>query len=529
MSTPKPRSPSAGGVSNGFRTPLQLVRTAAIPLPRFQALPARPQTAEPATKPAVALSGAAWARHYRTRLRFTDAGVIIAVVGTAFLARFVLGAPIPSAAEIPRGYWLTPALVAFAWIVALATFRTRDPRIVGVGATEYKLVINASALAFGMLAIVCLLLQVDTARPYFVLALPLGVAALVLERWIWRKWLIRQRRFGHYLATAIVVGDSDEVEYVVRQIDEKSGAAYHVVGAAIDGSNTGAVAVGDHIVPIVADFGNVASAARLMRVDAVIVAGHPKLGTKYIRSLGWDLERTSAELVLSSRLTDVAGPRIHFRPVEGLPLIHVEIPQYDGAKHILKRALDVVLASAALLLLSPLLAFIAVLVKVDTPGPALFRQERLGRNGRPFHMLKFRSMVRTAEDDLAGLLDKNEGAGVLFKIRSDPRITPVGRFIRKYSLDELPQLWNIVKGQMSVVGPRPPLPSEVQNYETHMHRRLYIKPGLTGMWQVNGRSNLSWEESVRLDLYYVENWSLAGDLMIIWRTVKIVLRPLGAY
>ena len=144
-------------------------------------------------------------------------------------------------------------------------------------------------------------------------------------------------------------------------------------------------------------------------------------------------------------------------------------------------------------------------------------------------MLKFRSMIRTAEDDLAGLLDRNEGAGVLFKIKNDPRITPVGRVLRKYSLDEIPQLWNILKGDMSLVGPRPPLQSEVASYEPHVHRRLYIKPGLTGMWQVNGRSNLDWDESVRLDLYYVENWSLMGDLVIMWRTLKVLRNASGAY
>jgi exopolysaccharide biosynthesis polyprenyl glycosylphosphotransferase len=381
-----------------------------------------------------------------------------------------------------------------------------------------------------MLAIAFLLLKVDSARPFFLLALPLGVAALVLERWLWRKWLIRQRSHGHYLARAIVVGSRDDVEYVVRQIDDKSGAGYQVVGAALENAETTiSVTSGGSPVPIVADYAHVATAAQSLGVDAVIVAGHPRAAGTFIRDLGWDLEKTCAELVLSSRLTDVAGPRIHFRPVEGLPLIHVEIPQYDGAKHLLKRALDMTLSALGLLLVSPILLVIGLIVRLDSPGPALFRQERVGRNGKPFHMLKFRSMVETAEDDLAGLLDKNEGAGVLFKIRSDPRITRVGRFIRKYSLDELPQLWNIVAGQMSLVGPRPPLPAEVQNYETHMHRRLYIKPGLTGMWQVNGRSNLSWEESVRLDLYYVENWSLAGDLMIIWRTFKIIIRPQGAY
>lgn len=516
MSTPKPRSPLSEAVHGGYAAPLRLVR---------------PATAPVTDVPAVAdgVSGAAWARQYRTRLQLTDAAVIAVAVGVAFLARFALGTPIADTTPIPLSAWMIIVLVIGTWVVTLSTFRTRDPRVVGVGATEYRLVINASALAFGLLAIAFLLSQVDTTRAYFIVALPFGVAALVLERWLWRKWLIRQRTFGHYLARAIVVGGREDIEYVVRQIHDKSGAAYQVVGAALEGESTTSVTSAGHRVPVVSDFAHVAAAAQSLGVDAVIVAGHPSLGNTFIRNLGWDLEKTSAELVLSSRLTDVAGPRIHFRPVEGLPLIHVEIPQYDGAKHVLKRALDIVLGTAALVVISPLLIVIGVLVKWDSPGPVLFRQERVGRNGRTFHMLKVRSMVETAEDDLAGLLDRNEGAGVLFKIRSDPRITRIGRVLRKYSLDELPQLWNIVAGQMSLVGPRPPLPVEVENYESHMHRRLYIKPGLTGMWQVNGRSNLSWEESVRLDLYYVENWSLAGDLMIIWRTVKVILRPQGAY
>jgi exopolysaccharide biosynthesis polyprenyl glycosylphosphotransferase len=521
MSTPKPRSVAADTVGE-FRAPLRLVDPTTT-----EPAPARPTGPDAR---AAGVTGAAWARQYRTKLRITDAAVIVAAVATAFIARFSLENPAAGAAGVPLGYWAVTAIVAATWVMALATFRTRDARIVGVGATEYKLVVNASAMAFGMLAIAFLLLKVESARPFFLLALPLGVAALVLERWLWRKWLIRQRSQGHYLARAIVVGSRDDVEYVVRQIDEKSGAGYHVVGAALENADTTfSVTSGGSPVPIVADYAHVATAAQSLGVDAVIVAGHPRAAGTFIRDLGWDLEKTCAELVLSSRLTDVAGPRIHFRPVEGLPLIHVEIPQYDGAKHLLKRALDVTLSALGLLLVSPILLTIGLVVKLDSPGPALFRQERVGRNGKPFHMLKFRSMVETAEDDLAGLLDKNEGSGVLFKIRSDPRITRVGRFIRKYSLDELPQLWNIVVGQMSVVGPRPPLPAEVQNYESHMHRRLYIKPGLTGMWQVNGRSDLSWEESVRLDLYYVENWSLAGDLMIIWRTFKIIIRPQGAY
>lgn len=474
-------------------------------------------------------SGLIWAQRYRTKLRLTDSAVIVLAVSVALVVRFgVNGIPaVPG--SFSANYWLVSLLIVAAWLTTLALFHTRDSRVIGVGASEYKQVVNASVITFGMLAIAFLILHIDIARLYFVLALPIGIVVLVLERWLWRKWLLHQRKFGHYLSRVIVVGNREDVQYVVSQINTKSGAAYYIVGAALENGIGEEISAGERTVPIVSDFDNVASAAAAMGVDTVIVAGQPSGGSSYIRNLGWDLEGTSAELVLSSRLTDVAGPRIHFRPVDGLPLIHVEIPRFEGGRHALKRTLDVVTTGLAMLLLLPVLAVIAVLIKMDSPGPVLFRQQRCGRNGQMFRMIKFRSMVQSAEDDLAGLLDQNEAAGVLFKIRNDPRITRIGRVLRKYSLDELPQLWNIFVGEMSLVGPRPPLPEEVQVYETHVHRRLYIKPGLTGMWQVNGRSNLSWEDSVRLDLYYVENWSLAGDLMIIWRTFKTVIQPVGAY
>ena len=479
--------------------------------------------------PTTGLCGPAWAKHYRAKLRRTDVTVILVATAAAALAGQA-GTTAPwDPATLPHGTWAVAGIAAVTWILTLSVFRTRDARVIGVGALEYKLVINASALAFGLLAIAFLLLQVDTARPYFVVTAPLGLTALVLERWLWRKWLLRQRRFGHFLARALVVGGVDDVEYVIRQIDEKTGAAYHIVGAALAAEGSIDVTSGGVSVPVVADFAHIAAAARELDVDAVIVAGHPSMDSTFIRGLAWDLEKTKADLVLSSRLTDVAGPRIHFRPLEGLPLIHVEIPHFAGAKHALKRTVDIVAAGMGILLLFPLGIVIALVIKSDSPGPVLFRQVRCGRNGDTFHMLKFRSMVRTAEDDLASLLDRNEAAGVLFKIRNDPRITPAGRYLRKYSIDELPQLWNVLMGDMSLVGPRPPLPAEVEGYATHVSRRLYIKPGVTGMWQINGRSNLSWEDSVRLDLYYVENWSLTGDLMILWRTLKTVTRPVGAY
>jgi exopolysaccharide biosynthesis polyprenyl glycosylphosphotransferase len=516
MTDPKPRHRSAHSPTSPTRPALRLI-------------PSQPDAAEGILPRVDALSaGLVWAKRYRARLQFTDISIIIVAVGSAFLARFGGADPIAPGA-FHADYWSISALIVGAWILTLGVFHTRDSRVVGVGVAEYRQVMNASALTFGLLAIGFLIFRVDIARGYFVLALPLGVIGLMLERWLWRKWLLRQRRFGHYLARAIVVGNREDVEYVVGQIDNKSGAAYFVVGAALESHPTDSITVGGHCVPIVSDFEHVADAAADLGVDTVVVAGQPHGGSQFIRNLGWDLEATSAELVLSSRLTDVAGPRIHFRPVEGLPLIHVEIPHFEGAKHALKRFVDVMLSSLALVALTPLLLAIALLIKLDSPGPVLFRQERCGRGGRGFQIVKFRSMIASAEDDLAGLLDQNEASGVLFKLRNDPRITRVGRVLRKYSLDELPQIWNILIGEMSVVGPRPPLPGEVTAYESHVRRRFYIKPGLTGLWQVNGRSNLSWEESVRLDLYYVENWSLAGDLMIIWRTVKTVLKPDGAY
>ncbi len=481
------------------------------------------------TADAPAAAGPIWARRYRSKLRLTDVSVIMAVVTIALLARIDVGTmatPVGASRIEPGAACL---LVIATWIVTLGTFHTRDSRVVGVGAAEYKRVVSASAVAFGLLAMGFLLLDVDIARGYFVLALPLGVAGLTLERWLWRKWLLHQRRFGHYLARAIVVGKREDVEYVVSQIDQKSGAAYCIVGVALQGAARDSVTAGEHRVPVVADMDHVATAAAGLGVDTVIVAGHPRGGSEFIRNLGWDLEGTSAELVLSSRLTDVAGPRIHFRPVEGLPLIHVEIPQFEGGKHVLKRALDVAMCAGAIILLLPLLAAVAIAIRVESPGAVIFLQERVGRNGRTFRMLKFRSMVHDAEDRLAHLRERNQGSGLLFKMKDDPRVTRVGRVLRKYSLDELPQLWNVLVGDMSLVGPRPPLPAEVRRYEKHVRRRLYIKPGLTGMWQVNGRSDLSWEESVRLDLYYVENWSLTGDLIILWRTFKVVVNPVGAY
>ena len=490
------------------------------------------ETEKPAFGPsAVPLATRAplWVGRYRRRLVFTDLAIIIGAMLLAFLTRFWWGESPAELAEIAIDYLSITGAIVLTWIVTLAAYRTRDARVIGVGVTEYRRVVNASFIAFGLLAITFVILKLDVSRGYFILALPIGIVGLLASRWFWRLWLVGRRRRGEYLSRALVVGDRADVQYVVGQIHKMGRSAYSVVGAAIGDSETSPIRAGGSTVDVVSDLRQIPAAAARLKIDAVIVAGQPAGGGQFIRDLGWDLEGSAAELVVASRLTNVAGPRIHFRPVDGLPLMHVELPQYEGGKHIMKRLLDIVASSLALIFLSPLLLVLAFLVKRDSAGPILFRQQRVGRGGKTFHMLKFRSMVATAEDDLAGLLDKNEGAGVLFKMKNDPRITPIGRVLRRFSLDELPQLWNILVGEMSLVGPRPPLESEVASYEDRVHRRLYIKPGLTGMWQVNGRSNLAWDESVRLDLYYVENWSLTGDLVIMWRTLKVLRGAVGAY
>jgi exopolysaccharide biosynthesis polyprenyl glycosylphosphotransferase len=481
----------------------------------------------PATAPTSAPQPA-WASRYRVRLIITDYSVIVVSVLGAFASRFWNQSP-ATFAKVATDYWAIGLVIMLTWIVTLGAYRTRSPRVVGVGVTEYRSVVNSSLMAFGLLGILFLILEINIARGFFLLALPIGLAGLILSRWMWRNWLLRQRRSGKFVSRAVVVGDPEDVHYVISQMDKKAVSVYDIVGAAVDAETIESIRVNSRNIDVVSDLENVAAVAARLHVDAVIVAGEPNRGGHFIRDLGWDLEGSGAELVVASRLTNIAGPRIHLRPVEGLPLMHVELPHYEGGKHMMKRALDIGASGLALLALMPVMLLIALVIRRGSPGPVLFRQERVGKSGKTFHMIKFRSMVETAEDDLAGLLDQNEGAGVLFKMRNDPRITKTGQFLRKYSLDELPQLWNIFIGDMSLVGPRPPLQSEVASYGDRVHRRLYIKPGLTGMWQVNGRSNLDWDESVRLDLYYVENWSITGDLVIMWRTLKVLVAPIGAY
>jgi len=467
-------------------------------------------------------------RRYLTRLRVTDAAVIALAMGTTFALRLTdtgAGAHPRTVAAVAT----VCATVAVCWFLMLGLVGCLDRRQLGAGAAEYKNLFNASVIVFGSLGIFDLVMSAHLGREYAA-AFPVGIVGLLLTRWGWRNWIVARGKERRFLRRALVVGTRDDVRHVMRLITEAGGPAYNVVGAAVSELGDPYVRDGDTHVPVLAGLHNVAAAAAAARADAVIVASQPHDDGSFVRRLGWSLEGCGAELVLAARLVDVAGPRVRFTPVQGLPLIHVDIPRFEGGKHVLKRLMDVVGAASALILLSPVFLAIALAVKADDGGPVFFRQLRVGKDGSLFRMVKFRSMVTDAEAKLAALrAASDDGNGMLFKLKDDPRVTRVGKFLRKHSIDEFPQFWNVLVGDMSLVGPRPPLPTEVAEYENPVQRRLYIKPGLTGPWQVSGRSDLSWDQSVRLDLYYVENWSLTGDLLLLWRTVRVLLNPVGAY
>lgn len=480
------------------------------------------------------VTGRDWRRSYSAFLAVTDLVVLLWVVFGVQIAWFG-----SDAADVKfRGatgplivnYTTVSVLIIISWMAMLHIYGTRDPRVLGTGPEEYKHIVNASIRVFAVVALLAYLFQVDVARGYILIALPLGVTVLMLWRWLWRKWLGVQRRRGRYSYLVLLVGSETTASHIAGELHDRNEAGYRVVGACVPGGRS-SVMLPDTQIPVLGDFDSIQEALKLTGADTVVITSSDDLPPDRIRELSWSLEPGRQHLVVAPSLTDIGGPRIHTRPVSGLPLIHVETPRYEGRKLFTKRAFDIFAASFIILALAPILAVIAIAVRFTTPGPVLFRQNRVGINGSHFSMLKFRSMVTDAEGLLAALQKKEraEGNSVMFKMKNDPRVTPIGRILRRFSLDELPQLMNVFLGNMSLVGPRPPLEKEVNEYENHVHRRFLVKPGITGLWQVSGRSNLSWEDTVRLDLYYVENWSITGDLVILWRTAKAVVGRDGAY
>jgi exopolysaccharide biosynthesis polyprenyl glycosylphosphotransferase len=492
-------------------------------------VPLRPESVAPQQAPLQDPESHLWRSSYIRRLRAFDTLVVIGAVALAQTLRFG-GLTNPKlAGPTAVDYLVVSASMTAVWLAALAIYRTRATQVVGSGLEEYRRVWTATLSVFGIIAVVSTVFRLDIARGYLAIALPVGLVALTTNRWLWRKYLMRGRRDGDFMNSVLAVGRTDSIEALAQSLVRSPGDGYRLVGVCAPGLPRDRM----HI-PIIGDVsaypydGDIASAVLQSGADTVVLtSGH--LDPDEIRDLSWQLEKVNVDLVVSPGMVDVAGPRLTVRQVGGLPLLHVDKPQYDGAKRFLKRAFDLCFSAMVLLVAAPILLAAAIAIKLNSRGPVFYRSERIGLDGRSFRMIKFRSMVVDADERLADVVHLNQGGGILFKIRQDPRVTPVGRFLRRYSIDELPQFINVLLRDMSVVGPRPPLRSEVESYDVQVRRRLLVRPGITGLWQVSGRSDLSWEESVRLDLSYVENWSMLTDLAIAAKTASAVWRGSGAY
>jgi exopolysaccharide biosynthesis polyprenyl glycosylphosphotransferase len=520
--------------------PARVVRTrwspAASPVAHRRSQPGV-SAARPIAPVKVVHANKRWQAPYRLRLVVTDTAVIAVSVVAAQLVRFgPLGGVLPVASGSAISYTGFSVGLVVLWSAFMVAFGTRDTRVLGVGAEEYRRIGDASLRLFGLVAIASFLGDVQVARGYLAVAFPLGLLGLMADRWLWRQWLVRRRAEGSYSSTVVVLGSRRAALAMSSQFERDSEAGFRVVGVCIPGfhfgrgrGRAGELDVDGHLVPVLGDETSVVQALLATGADTVAVTDTEALGPDAMRTLAWEIASLDVDLVVAPGVVDVAGPRLRIRPVAGLPLLHVEEPQYEGAGRLAKLTFDAVVAALALVVASPVLLAAAVAIKLTSPGPLLYRAERVGLWGGTFSMLKLRTMEDGADGRVIELGGLDQGSGPLFKIRDDPRVTRVGRILRRSSIDELPQLVNVLRGHMSIVGPRPPLPSEVVTYSGEVQRRLLVKPGITGLWQVSGRSDLSWEESVRLDLFYVENWSLAQDLVIVWRTLRAVVSPKGAY
>jgi exopolysaccharide biosynthesis polyprenyl glycosylphosphotransferase len=463
---------------------------------------------------------ASWMNRYLHEAAAIDGLCALAAGLLAFSVRF-------NDHRQPHAVYLTLSLsLPVLWILMLLLFGGYDSRFVGVGSDEFRRVLNVGLGFAAAIAIIAYATKTDLARGYVLVALPTVTIFDLLARLAQRKRLHRQRRLGRCMRRTVVVGHAQVAGDLATQLRRDSYHGLDVVAACV----TGMPALGEIAgVPVIGDLGSVPEVVQRFGADTVAVLACPEMSGVRLRELAWALEKTGTDLCVAPALLDVAGPRTRIRPVAGLPLLHMDHPEFTGGRRVIKSAFDKALALSALALTAPAFALISLAIWISDGGSPIFPQIRVGLDGRPFTVYKFRTMVPDAERRKAELATRNENDGLLFKIRDDPRVTLVGAWLRRWSLDELPQLFNVLIGDMSLVGPRPALPEEAAAYGDQVRRRLVVKPGMTGLWQVNGRSDLSWEESVRLDLRYVENWSLTLDMQILWKTLSAVLRGSGAY
>jgi exopolysaccharide biosynthesis polyprenyl glycosylphosphotransferase len=469
-------------------------------------------------------------RRERWESRFVHLVVAVDVVSIAasvLLGNLLgFGTTIPWLGDVAPGVGI---LAGVFMVLGLVLCRAWDGRVLGQGAEEFSRLLRGvvtSAVALGLLG---LAVEALAARPWVFGFMPLAGLLAVGGRLVLRWNLHRLRSAGRCALPVLALGTPESAADLIDRTRRDHRRGWTVVGVCTPSGSADDGTYEIDGVPVLGDLESVPLIASAGQYRIVAVCPTPGLTAKRLHRLAWGLEGAVAEMVVDPGLMEVAGPRLHVEPVDGLPLLRLTRPTFTGVSWLAKHLVDRFGAALLLVLLSPLLLTLALAIKLDDGGPVLFRQTRVGRHGRSFVMVKFRSMVVDAESRLLELAAENEGAGPLFKLRSDPRITRVGAVLRRYSLDELPQLLNVLGGRMSLVGPRPPLPAEVAQFGQDAQRRLLVRPGLTGLWQISGRSDLSWEQSVRLDLRYVENWNLALDAQILCKTLGAVVNRRGAY
>jgi exopolysaccharide biosynthesis polyprenyl glycosylphosphotransferase len=467
---------------------------------------------------------ASWERHYRYAVIASD---LVATGLALLIAATLLGRHV----NVDGPYRLLLSAIVTVVVVCGALMASRSWRanVLGQGAEEFRRLGRALVTAAVILALISLGIGDGNGRPWVFLVIPTIAILAAPQRYLLRRYLHRARRDGRCLLPVLAAGSTETVHDLIMRTRQTPHLGWRVEAVCtVDGT---AGAGGNRIagVPVIGQLSDLAQHVRRGGYRIVGVTGDQYWTPRRLQQLAWDLEGSKAEMVVAPVLMEVAGPRVHVSGVLGMPLLRVSAPVFTGVRRVIKEIFDRVAASLLLLGLLPALLVFGTMIKLNSRGPVFYRQRRIGKDGKPFTMIKFRTMVVGADAKRITLRLANDGAGPLFKLKADPRVTKVGSFLRKYSADELPQLLNVVAGTMSLVGPRPPLPEETASYGPAVRRRLLVKPGMTGLWQVSGRSDLSWEESVRLDLRYVEDWSLAMDTLILWKTVRAVFSGDGAY
>lgn len=445
--------------------------------------------------------------------------LLISDLATVFWATAAVPLFTPSATLTPATQVACSAAIAVAWFLQLGVMHSRGRHTSGCGSHEFVRVAGATLSLAGLVGVMIAVFQIDALRAYLVVGVPLGLGALLLTRAMWRLRLLADRLRTGDGHRVLIAGCDRHTSRLTARL--RRGPGYRVAAVWQPNEPAGAMVADDAWALV--------RLARVNQVSTIAIASCDAVRAEVVRELSWLLEGTGIDLVWAPDPALVAGPRMRRRRIANLPVLGIDDPALTGFSRAAKRAFDFIGALVLGLLLLPLMTVVAALVLIDSGRPVFYRQHRAGRHGRTFALWKFRTMVCDADRLRATMIDRNEATGALFKIRYDPRTTRIGRLLRRYSLDELPQLWNVLAGQMSLVGPRPPLPDEVALYAKPTRRRLLVKPGLTGLWQVSGRADLVWEVGVDLDLYYIENWSFGMDLAILWRTMRAVADGTGAY